>query len=101
MSADDFRALSQALGPHRDLQAWIPARRLWSELQSVRRVRDALAPPPQDSGPLNSQALLARALAELSRESPAYLTALLDQVAALGEIQSLEASAAPTVRKRS
>ncbi|KRG46828.1 hypothetical protein ARC20_03910 [Stenotrophomonas panacihumi] len=48
-------------------------RQLWGELLGERRLRQSLAPQPEDAGPLNSGVLVHRAMAHMRASSPEYL----------------------------
>lgn len=64
--ADDAEGLLQ-------LPALNDSRRLWGELLGERRLRQSLAPQPEDAGPLNSGVLVHRAMAHMRAASPEYL----------------------------
>ncbi|MGY0610741.1 MULTISPECIES: DUF2894 domain-containing protein [unclassified Luteimonas] len=71
-------------------------RELWAGLRNREQVRRALAPTPDDAGPLNSGALAGRMLRLMQAQSPDYLrrfTAYIDMLADLQELQARVVSA--------
>ena len=66
-----------------ELKALRQFRQSWSRLNTEQRLARALAEAPRNAGPLNPQALVARVLATLDEQSPAYLHHFLAQVDAL------------------
>lgn len=65
----------------------------WTRLRTEHRLAQSLARAPEQAGPLNSHALLLRALQELQTLSPAYLDRLVAYADALLAIDA--AGAAP------
>ncbi|MEN1940201.1 DUF2894 domain-containing protein [Luteimonas sp. MJ246] len=71
-------------------------RELWAGLRNREQVRRALAPTPDDAGPLNSGALAGRMLRLMQAQSPEYLrhfTAYIDTLADLQELHARAGSA--------
>ncbi|MBW8847999.1 MAG: DUF2894 domain-containing protein [Burkholderiales bacterium] len=91
--------LQAGAGPElRNVQAH---RRTWSALRLSRRMAEVSAPVPDHLGPLNSQALVSRALQQLQGLSPDYLQRLLSQLdtlAALAPLLAIEGPADKALR---
>ncbi|WP_058833895.1 DUF2894 domain-containing protein [Luteimonas abyssi] len=71
------------------LPALEPARRQWADVRSHSRLQAAMAPPPEDAGPLNSTHLVHRAFATMRAAAPGYLLHFLDYVDALSGLERL------------
>lgn len=54
--------------------------RLWSRVRTESQLRQSLAPVPENAGPLNSSALVHRALGVMRDVSPGYLQHFLGYV---------------------
>lgn len=80
--SDDAQGLPQ-------LPALAEFRHLWGELLGERRLRQSLAPQPEDAGPLNSGVLVARAIAHMRETSPEYLRHFLAYADHLGWLERL------------
>jgi hypothetical protein len=70
--------------PDRDAYPDVPAladfRRLWSVLRADSQLQQSTAQAPTDAGPLNSTALVSRAVALMRELSPSYLRSFLAYV---------------------
>lgn len=66
-------------------------RREWNALRLERRLAEPMkrVAPPEQTGPLNTQALVPRALQQLHALSPDYLQRLLEQVDTLARLAPL------------
>ncbi|MEN1929709.1 DUF2894 domain-containing protein [Luteimonas sp. MJ250] len=69
-------------------------RGLWARLRNQEQVRRALAPTPDDAGPLNSGALAGRMLRLMQAQSPDYLRQFTAYVGMLADLQDVQARAA-------
>jgi hypothetical protein len=74
-------------------------RAAWAQLRADQRVAQTQRALPDQAGPLNSQRLLHRALAQMRETSPAYLQHLMAQAEALMWLE--RAAAAPAAEARS
>lgn len=70
----------------------------WARLRVDQRLNQAQAAAPENAGPLNSHALVLRALADLRTLSPAYLAHFMAYVDALAWLDHAADAAAPAVR---
>ena len=64
-------------------------RKLWSRLRAGSQLRQSLERTPANAGPLNSAALVHRALALMHESSPGYLQHFLAYVDALSGVESV------------
>lgn len=71
-------------------------RELWAGLRNREQVRRALAPTPDDAGPLNSGALAGRMLRLMQAQSPDYLRQFTAYIDMLADLHELQARAGPT-----
>ncbi|WP_255363998.1 DUF2894 domain-containing protein [Dyella sp. 333MFSha] len=55
-------------------------RRIWSRVRTESQLRQSMAPVPENAGPLNSSALVHRAIALMRESSPGYLQHFLAYV---------------------
>lgn len=71
-------AVAEPLAPDADTTRFV--QRTWSRLNAGRRLKQALAGPPGNAGPLHSHALVVRALRQMNEASPEYLAHFLGYV---------------------
>ncbi|MEN1957093.1 DUF2894 domain-containing protein [Luteimonas changyuni] len=76
------------------LPALHEVRGLWAQLRNREQVRRALAPTPDDAGPLNSGALAGRMLRLMQAQSPDYLRQFTAYIGMLADLQDVQARAA-------
>jgi hypothetical protein len=80
------------------------ARATWRELRAQAQLRQALAAPLEEVGPLNSSRLIARALEAMRETSPGYLQhllAYLDALVGMSALLAPPASASPARKSAS
>lgn len=70
-------------------------RKTWSRLRADNQLRQSLEQAPTHAGPLNSSALVHRAIALMREDSPEYLRHFLSYVDDLSWVAQLNASAVP------
>lgn len=70
-------------------------RRLWTSVRSDSQLRLANEPGPSGAGPLNSAALVHRAIALMHEASPGYLRHFLSYVDDLSWLEQVHAAKAP------
>jgi len=77
-------------------------RRIWTTVRTESQMRQAMAPAPQNAGPLNSSALAHRSIALMRELSPGYLQQFLAYVDDLAWIEQMQSSrpAAPRETRR-
>lgn len=92
--ADLARNPSAQSAAYPDIPALADLRRLWSTLRADSQLRQSVAHSPTDAGPLNSTALVSRAIALMRELSPAYLRAFLAYVDDLAWLEQMDHSRA-------
>lgn len=77
-------------------------RRIWTTVRTESQMRQAMAPAPENAGPLNSSALAHRSIALMRELSPGYLQQFLAYVDDLAWIEQMQSSrpAAPRETRR-
>jgi hypothetical protein len=70
--------------------------RLWSRVRTESQLRQSLAPVPENAGPLNSSALVHRALGVMRDVSPGYLQHFLGYVDDLAWMERVGERGAPS-----
>lgn len=70
--------------------------RLWSRVRTESQLRQSLAPVPENAGPLNSSALVHRALGVMRDVSPGYLQHFLGYVDDLAWMERVGERGGPT-----
>nr|WP_277344488.1 DUF2894 domain-containing protein [Oleiagrimonas sp. C23AA] len=94
-------APAEAASPHSPASAFpeMPAldefRHLWSQVRSESQMRQSLQEAPENAGPLNSNALVHRAVALMRDTSPDYLQHFLAYVDALSWMAALTGAKDP------
>ncbi|WP_368311919.1 DUF2894 domain-containing protein [Luteibacter sp. CQ10] len=73
-------------------------RRIWTSVRSESQLRLAHEPVPTDAGPLNSAALVHRAITLMRELSPEYLRHFLSYVDDLSWLEQVHAAKAPAAR---
>lgn len=73
-------------------------RRIWTRVRSESQLRLSHEPVPTDAGPLNSAALVHRAITLMRDLSPEYLRHFLSYVDDLSWLEQVHAAKAPAVR---
>ena len=96
MDAADMAAPGMASAPSVE-HLLDTARATWRDLRAQTQLRQALAQPAEDAGPLNSSRLVARTLEAMRAVSPAYLEQFLAYLDVLAGMAALvgEAAVAP------
>lgn len=79
-----------------DLPALADFRQLWSTLRTDSQLRQSVAHVPSDAGPLNSTALVSRAIALMRELSPDYLRSFLAYVDDLAWLEQLRGASHST-----
>ncbi|WP_407069807.1 DUF2894 domain-containing protein [Luteibacter sahnii] len=83
-----------------DLPLLDEVRRLWTQVRSESQLRLSHEPAPSGAGPLNSAALVYRAIALMREQSPDYLRHFLSYVDDLSWLEQVHAAAKPSVAKQ-
>ncbi|AIF48798.1 DUF2894 domain-containing protein [Dyella japonica] len=93
--------VADAAAPAQEMELLGEFRKIWSSVRTESQLRQSMEDAPENAGPLNSRALVHRAVALMRELSPGYLQHFLAYIDDLSWIEQMNGSAAVASREAS